>query len=212
MPRLARSLILLLLPIALSFPARAGDSVDHRVDESKNAGGPHRCTQNKDCDGKRTCSAFGWCQGNARPKADLTVPKPPVQSPSQAPAPAATLASIDGSWVGMYERRNPKGRGIDLRLALSQDGRTLSGGGDAITRALQVGEATTTESGVIEGQIDAAREVRFRLVLRSGPVRDFKGTLAPDGRSIGGTWSEGGATGVFLIQRAPGVPLCGPAA
>lgn len=227
MPQLIRTLLrplfIALLPLAIQLPAYAGDSVDHRVDEKKNKGGAHKCESHKDCDGKRTCSPFGWCQGNARPSTDLTVPKPPVQQPTPmqmapvAPVPTpnvttiATPAGIDGIWTGLYERRNPKSRGIDLKLVLNQQDNSFSGRGDSITRALQVGEATTTENGIVDGQVDATGQVRFRLVLRNGPIRDFKGTLAPNGQSISGTWNEGRATGVFVIQRTAADPHCTPA-
>jgi hypothetical protein len=37
-------------------------------DEMRNSGGPHRCSSSLQCDGMRTCSEFGWCQGTARPE------------------------------------------------------------------------------------------------------------------------------------------------
>jgi hypothetical protein len=218
MPRLFRTLFLALVSLTIPVPASAGDSVDHRVDEKKNKGGAHKCESHKDCDGKRTCSPFGWCQGNARPATDLTVPKPPAMQAAptvSVPAPnvvaPAASASIDGTWTGLYERRNPKGRGIDLKLALRQQDRGFGGPGEVITRALQVGEATVTEPGLVDGEVDAGGNVRFRLVLRGGPIRDFAGKLSADGQSIGGTWSEGRITGVFLIQRAAADPQCSPA-
>ena len=36
-------------------------------DEARNNGGPNRCTSSCHCDGMRTCSSSGWCQGTARP-------------------------------------------------------------------------------------------------------------------------------------------------
>ncbi len=32
-------------------------------DESKNTKGENRCNKDEECQGKRTCSVFGWCQG-----------------------------------------------------------------------------------------------------------------------------------------------------
>lgn len=43
-------------------------------DETRNPGGAHRCSSSTQCDGMRTCSEFGWCQGTARPER-----RPPVK-------------------------------------------------------------------------------------------------------------------------------------
>lgn len=40
----------------------------YRWDETRNRGGAHRCSTSRECDGERTCSQFGWCQGTARPE------------------------------------------------------------------------------------------------------------------------------------------------
>lgn len=37
-------------------------SIDHRVNEIKNANGPHQCQTHCDCDGRRVCSAKNWCE------------------------------------------------------------------------------------------------------------------------------------------------------
>ena len=63
------ALALLLLPLT----AAAGPSADYRWDESRNRPGPNRCRDSSQCDGSRTCSPSGWCQGDARP----TPPPPP---------------------------------------------------------------------------------------------------------------------------------------
>jgi len=34
-------------------------------DEAKNIKGPNRCTTAYECAGARTCSQWGWCQGNS---------------------------------------------------------------------------------------------------------------------------------------------------
>ncbi len=63
------ALALLLLPLA----AVAGPGPNYRWDESRNRPGPNRCQNASQCDGARTCSPAGWCQGEARP----TPPPPP---------------------------------------------------------------------------------------------------------------------------------------
>ncbi len=40
-----------------------GKGADYRYDESFTK---NRCTNELQCDGLRTCSPFGWCQGVAR--------------------------------------------------------------------------------------------------------------------------------------------------
>lgn len=47
--------------------ALAGDSASYCHDEAQNAKGPAQCSSNADCDGLRTCSGAGWCQGTNRP-------------------------------------------------------------------------------------------------------------------------------------------------
>ncbi|WP_163995868.1 RICIN domain-containing protein [Pyxidicoccus caerfyrddinensis] len=63
------ALALLLLPLT----AAAGPGPNYRWDESRNRPGPNRCHDDSQCDGARTCSPAGWCQGEARP----TPPPPP---------------------------------------------------------------------------------------------------------------------------------------
>ncbi|WIG92976.1 RICIN domain-containing protein [Myxococcus sp. SDU36] len=63
------ALALLLLPLT----AAAGPGPGYRWDESRNRPGPNRCRDNAQCDGARTCSPAGWCQGEAR----RTPPPPP---------------------------------------------------------------------------------------------------------------------------------------
>ncbi|MFY1828732.1 hypothetical protein ACN47A_22620 [Myxococcus fulvus] len=43
-------------------------------DEARNPRGPNRCTNSCQCDGMRTCSSSGWCQGTARPGVSCTSP------------------------------------------------------------------------------------------------------------------------------------------
>ena len=59
---LGASLMALFLGMA---PAWAGSGPTYCHDEAKNAGGSNRCKTAADCDGARTCSPAGWCQGNA---------------------------------------------------------------------------------------------------------------------------------------------------
>ncbi|MET0403826.1 MAG: RICIN domain-containing protein [Cystobacter sp.] len=66
------ALALLLLPLT----AGAGPNSQYRWDESNNRPGPSRCRTDSQCDGARTCSPAGWCQGDARP-----VPPPPPPPP-----------------------------------------------------------------------------------------------------------------------------------
>ncbi|MDO9018311.1 MAG: hypothetical protein Q8S73_12195 [Deltaproteobacteria bacterium] len=53
---------LALMPAA----AQAGSGPSFCWDEARNPGGANRCTNSQQCDGARTCSAAGWCQGTAR--------------------------------------------------------------------------------------------------------------------------------------------------
>jgi carbonic anhydrase len=47
--------------------AEAGDSADYYWDEMISPGSSyHYCKGDNQCDGKRTCNPFGWCQGEAR--------------------------------------------------------------------------------------------------------------------------------------------------
>ena len=79
-PRWRVALAVLALPWTL---AHAGSSPRYRWDESRNTPGPHRCTENTQCDGLRTCSPYGWCQGEARPPP----PERPPPSPGRPPRP-----------------------------------------------------------------------------------------------------------------------------
>ena len=35
------------------------------INEANNKLGAHKCEKNDECHGKRTCSHFGWCQGES---------------------------------------------------------------------------------------------------------------------------------------------------
>ncbi|NVJ21292.1 RICIN domain-containing protein [Myxococcus sp. AM011] len=69
------ALALLLLPLT----AAAGPGPAYRHDESRNRPGPNRCQNDSHCDGARTCSSAGWCQGESRP----TPPPPPPGRPDR---------------------------------------------------------------------------------------------------------------------------------
>ncbi|ATB31873.1 RICIN domain-containing protein [Melittangium boletus] len=70
------ALALLFLPLT----AAAGPGPHYRWDESKNRPAPNRCRNDSQCDGARTCSPAGWCQGEARP---LPPPPPPPPPPGR---------------------------------------------------------------------------------------------------------------------------------
>jgi hypothetical protein len=76
-------LALLVLPLAM---AQAGSSPNYRWDESKSPLGPNRCSDSSQCDGQRTCSEWGWCQGEARPS-------PPTRDRARLPQPRFFIES-----------------------------------------------------------------------------------------------------------------------
>ncbi len=89
-PRWRAALVVLALPLTM---AHAGSSPHYRWDEAKNEPGPHRCTTSHQCDGLRTCSPHGWCQGEARPPPPE---RPPPSSdrrrgPRERPEPGPNL-------------------------------------------------------------------------------------------------------------------------
>jgi hypothetical protein len=59
--------IVLALTLSLApTVAQAGSGPTFCWNEANNPGGPNRCTNNSQCDGARTCSQSGYCQGTAR--------------------------------------------------------------------------------------------------------------------------------------------------
>lgn len=63
------TLVLVSVALALVMSqtvAVAGNDPNYYWDEAKNPGGSNKCTNNNQCDGRRTCSANGWCQGVSR--------------------------------------------------------------------------------------------------------------------------------------------------
>lgn len=82
-------LSLAFLAMTSIYASATPKSADYHHDEAKNANGPNRCQTDMDCDGLRTCSAYGWCQGTSRPVgAPTTQPAPQaVTQPTPAPAP-----------------------------------------------------------------------------------------------------------------------------
>ncbi|HEX2569486.1 MAG TPA: RICIN domain-containing protein [Polyangia bacterium] len=83
-PRTLLGLAVALVLGAWTATAHAGDNPGYRWDESQNPGGPNRCTNQWQCDGARTCSPYGWCQGVARP---ATTTPPPANIPGGASGP-----------------------------------------------------------------------------------------------------------------------------
>lgn len=64
-------LLLALFPIRTVKAGSKGKKVSctspkYHHDESKNKWGRNRCRSNCDCDGRRTCSRWHWCQGVSR--------------------------------------------------------------------------------------------------------------------------------------------------
>ncbi len=51
------------------------DFYNYYRDETRNPGGAYRCNNSCQCDGMRTCSQWGWCQGAARPSVSCTSPQ-----------------------------------------------------------------------------------------------------------------------------------------
>ena len=43
----------------------AGSGPSYCYNEAITKLGPNKCSTNSDCDGARTCSPHGWCQGDA---------------------------------------------------------------------------------------------------------------------------------------------------
>ncbi|MGH8610984.1 MAG: hypothetical protein ACREYF_02775 [Gammaproteobacteria bacterium] len=62
---LRAGLVAAILGVA-TMAAQGGSGPAYCRDEAKNKAGPNRCTTNQDCDGARTCSGAGWCQGTSR--------------------------------------------------------------------------------------------------------------------------------------------------
>lgn len=52
---------------ALKLASHEGQYAWFTVDEGPTG---NRCRDNNQCDGQRTCSPFGWCQGTSRPAKD----------------------------------------------------------------------------------------------------------------------------------------------
>jgi hypothetical protein len=52
---------------AQAAPGACKKGPQYSTDEAKNKKGPNKCDDDCDCDGARTCSATGWCEGAARP-------------------------------------------------------------------------------------------------------------------------------------------------
>ncbi|WP_442941767.1 hypothetical protein [Nostoc sp.] len=65
------AVLALALSLAMTLSLRpavvlAGSGPSYCWNEANNPGGPNRCSNNQQCDGARTCSSSGFCQGTAR--------------------------------------------------------------------------------------------------------------------------------------------------
>jgi hypothetical protein len=71
-------------PVTLTVtPVPKGSkTADYKYNEAWNG---NKCKNNWECDGLRTCSSFGWCQGTARPTPITPPVSPPVTPPSRGP-------------------------------------------------------------------------------------------------------------------------------
>lgn len=180
--RFGAALAALLLPLSM---AQAGTSPEYRRDESRNEGGPNRCRSDAQCDGLRTCSPAGWCQGEARP-----APRPPPPPP---PPPSEEWGWGRGP-RGHFEREPEMGRPVRIRsrlegLVADVEGANPAKGTPIIAypakrwregAANQVWELVPTRDGF---------SIRSRL---NGLVLDIQGAnRAPGARVI--TWEPTGA-------------------
>ncbi len=61
---ISKTLILITLTLIFLTQVDAGDSILYFFDESATG---NKCDRDYLCDGLRTCSSSGWCQGTSRP-------------------------------------------------------------------------------------------------------------------------------------------------
>jgi len=83
----------------MSGSAFAGSGPTYCRDEADNKLGPNKCATNADCDGARTCSSSGFCQGTSR---DAKPAKGPLYCINEAknklgPNKCATDMDCDGA-------------------------------------------------------------------------------------------------------------------
>ena len=98
------------------YPKKADpvENCDH--DETLNPLGPHKCQSNSECTGARTCSEWGWCQGDSfcdEEEEDDTTPDP-------TPDPTPDMCMIDERW-------NDMGPGMCLDHSQCKGDRVCSG-------------------------------------------------------------------------------------
>lgn len=232
---LKRILLALALLLGLTPLAQAGDSYDHRVDESKNAMGANRCSDSRDCDGKRTCSPFGWCQGVARPQAGAAPSAAPVVQTVEVTRVVTVLVTPAPGLereLPRPERQLPEtrpGPGLEHRPGPLTGhwygafaGRKLSGTqtsleldfvqeGKELSGRAQTVTGNTLVSTVLRGKTLPGQGLRFELLEQGGaPGRVFSGTVAKGGDRLSGTWKFGAQRGVWALQRGRANPTPQP--
>ncbi len=124
-------------------------------------------------------------------------------SPLVEPAVAQAPASLTGRWEGGYVGQDMVEDANALVVNLVQTGQQLSGG---MVEVNTIGDAdmnlflTSTISGTVRG-----RKVEFvKQYDGTGGVTHsvtYRGTVSPNGRTIQGYYSTGGATGQFEFAR-----------
>lgn len=176
--------------------ASAGDGVGYTWDEAKNPLGPNKCKTDKECDGLRTCSPHGWCQGTARPVAITPAPVPPAWFSVKAVDNNGGCIEVrDGKLVNAACAKN----GAQMWWATAQSGyRSLKH--KATGKCLSVNSErvlSLTDCGLVDSQ--------FWAVVAS----EKKGAVTLKNKSLGdGYWLGGGGIGTAsqLYQQKQGVP------
>lgn len=219
-----KSILKALALLLLGGTLWSGDSYEHRVDEAKNALGANRCADSRDCDGKRTCSPHGWCQGTARPQTAavvtvevtrvvtvLVTPEPqrartPIRHerlPMPRPGGLRPLsaAELTGAWRGTL---TPKGRGslTQLKLYLNNDDGRLAGQAEFEIAPKKPGAPTVSTRGLLTSRLAKGRKLSLRLVA-GGQSRPYQleGRADEGAGRISGSWRQGSQRGNFVLER-----------
>ena len=142
------------------------------LDEAQNALGSNRCSVDNECDGFRTCSAYGFCQGWAGVDGvDYNVAAPKPTPPAPAPTPAPTHKKSADEIIQDILRK--------YKLALEHEEAVTSpiehpttGPIDA-TAGMHIGKLTT--EGVLNAQnnIDSGNTYIRKLSGTRGSVQNF---------------------------------------